>query len=118
MELVMVTGVVTIIGGGNVGLWWMPIGLAAWFGVAVVAALCIGPVLRRSSEARRALDQQLRDLSGGPEPYRDERPAVPASRGSGMSGAESPARSAGPQVPPPSDGADSYASKRSPTRFR
>ena len=44
----MVTGVVTIIGGGNVGLWWMPIGLVAWFGVAVVAALCIGPVLRRT----------------------------------------------------------------------
>jgi hypothetical protein len=116
MELVMVTGVVTI-GGGHVGLWWVPIGLAAWFGVAVVAALCIGPVLRRSSEARKALDQQLRDLSGGPEPSQDERPAVPASRGAGTSGAKPPVRPAGPQVPPPSDGADSYPPKRNPTSF-
>jgi hypothetical protein len=27
--------------------WWVPIGLAAWFLVAVVAALVIGPVLER-----------------------------------------------------------------------
>ena len=31
--------------GGNVNAWWwVPIGLAAWFLVAVVMALCIGAV--------------------------------------------------------------------------
>jgi hypothetical protein len=96
-----------------VGLWWVPIGLAAWLLVAIVAALCIGPVLRRSSEARKALDQQLRDRSGAAEPSQDEWPTVPASR----SGAESSARPAGLPVPPPSDGADSYPLKRSSTSF-
>jgi hypothetical protein len=106
MELVMVTGVVTT-GEGNVGLWWVPIGLAAWFGVAIVAALCIGPVLRRSSEARKALDQQVRDLPDGYEPSQEERQAAPTSRGTGASAAKPPpARSASLRVPPPSDGAD------------
>lgn len=100
------------------GLWWVPIGLAAWLLVAIVAALCIGPVLRRSSEARKALDQQLRDRSGAPEPSQDEWPTVPASRSAGASGAEPSVRPAGLQVPPPSDGADASTSKRSPTRFR
>ena len=99
------------------GLWWVPIGLAAWLLVAIVAALCIGPVLRRSSEARKALDQQLRDRSGAAEPSQDEWPTVPASRSGGASGAESSARPAGLPVPPPSDGADSYPSKRNSTSF-
>jgi hypothetical protein len=68
-----------------VGLWWVPIGLAAWFGVAVVAALFIGPALRRSSEAREALERQLTDM--------------PVSL----------------RVPPPSDGADPYTLKRNST---
>jgi hypothetical protein len=102
------------LGGGSVDLWWVPIGLAIWFGVAVVAALFIGPVLRRSSEDRKALDQQLRDLSGGP-------PTVPgqrqAARGTGASDAEPPrARSASPGVPPPSDGAGPYPSKQPSTQ--
>ena len=45
--------------------WWVPIGLAAWFVVAVVMALCIGSVLRRSSQTRESLDQQLGEISGG-----------------------------------------------------
>jgi len=29
--------------------WWIPIGLAAWFAVAVVTALIVGPVLAGGS---------------------------------------------------------------------
>ena len=39
--------------------WWVPVGLAAWFLASVVIALCIGPVLRRSSQVRESLDQQF-----------------------------------------------------------
>ena len=45
--------------------WWVPIGLAAWSLVAVVMGLCIGSVLKRSSETRESLDQQSRETSGG-----------------------------------------------------
>lgn len=60
--------------------WWVPIGLAAWFLVSIVAALCIGPVLRRSSQAREPLDQELEDqefeeLPDNREPPQDEREA-------------------------------------------
>jgi len=30
--------------------WWVPIGLATWFLVALAAAVCIGPVLTRIRE--------------------------------------------------------------------
>jgi hypothetical protein len=39
-------------------LWWIPAGIAAWFLVAVVVALCIGPVLGRCSQAREAVGPQ------------------------------------------------------------
>jgi len=56
--------------------WWVPIGLAAWFLVALAIALCIGPVLRRSSQAREALEQQFRETPNEPdEPPGDERQA-------------------------------------------
>ena len=45
--------------------WWVPIGLAAWFLASVVIGLWIGPVLRRSSEIRESLDQQVAEISGG-----------------------------------------------------
>jgi hypothetical protein len=101
------------LGGGNVGLWWVPIGLAAWFGVAVVAALFIGPALRRSSEAREALEQQVKDMPDGYEPSQDEWQALPEQRGSGASDSQpSRGRQASPQVPAPSDGADPYTVNR------
>jgi hypothetical protein len=31
--------------------WWVPIGLVAWFAVAVAAGLLLGPVLRYCSQA-------------------------------------------------------------------
>ena len=43
--------------------WWVPIGLAAWFLVAIVASLLIGPVLRHSSQARESLDQDPEQTS-------------------------------------------------------
>ena len=47
--------------------WWVPIGLAAWFGVALAVGLALGPVLRRSSQAREALDAQMRGTRAGDE---------------------------------------------------
>ncbi len=56
--------------------WWVPIGLAAWFLVALAIALCLGPVLRRSSQAREAVDQQLGETPNEPhEPPGDQRQA-------------------------------------------
>jgi hypothetical protein len=107
------------LGGGNVGLWWVPIGLAAWFGVAVVAALFIGPALRHSSEAREALEQQLKDMPDGYETSQDERQAFPGQRGLGASdGQPSRGHPASARVPAPSDGADPYRLKRNSTRSR
>ena len=48
-------------------LWWIPAGIAAWFLVAVVVALCIGPVLGRCSRTREAVGQRL---MRGPEGMR------------------------------------------------
>ena len=51
--------------------WWVPIGLAAWFLVAIVAALLIGPVLRRS--AHSAHSARIQDsLRPDPEKTADE----------------------------------------------
>lgn len=55
--------------------WWVPIGLAAWFLVAIVASLLIGPVLRRSSQARGSASQEPEEPSGSGEPPQDERQA-------------------------------------------
>jgi hypothetical protein len=52
--------------------WWVPIGLAAWFLVAIVASLLIGPVLRRSSQARGFASQEPEEPSGAGEPPQDE----------------------------------------------
>jgi hypothetical protein len=53
--------------------WWVPIGLAAWFLIALAIALCIGPVLRRSSQAREIRGQQLEIPDEPREPPQDER---------------------------------------------
>ena len=61
--------------------WWVPIGLAAWFGVALAVGLLLGPVLRRSSQAREALDTQLRGTrAGGEEPPRNGKPTQDGPR--------------------------------------
>ena len=43
--------------------WWVLIGLAAWFLVAIVASLLIGPILRRSSQARESRHQDPEESS-------------------------------------------------------
>jgi hypothetical protein len=60
--------------------WWVPIGLAAWFLVAIGIGILIGPVLRRSSQSREALDQEflnqeLKESSDKRGPPQDERQA-------------------------------------------
>ena len=56
-------------------LWWVPVGLAAWFLVGVVIGLCIGRVLRRCSQVRESIDQKLEEMSDEREPLKDERQA-------------------------------------------
>jgi hypothetical protein len=53
--------------------WWLvPIGLVAWFGVSLMVGLWLGPVLRRSSQAREALDAQTAEtLASRQEPPKD-----------------------------------------------
>ena len=42
--------------------WWVLIGLAAWFAIAlVVVGLWLSPVLRRSSHERDTLESQARE---------------------------------------------------------
>ena len=56
--------------------WWVPIGLAAWFLVALAVALLLGPVLRHSSQARETMDEQLGEMSDEPHrPPRNQRRA-------------------------------------------
>ena len=56
-------------------LWWVPVGLAAWFLVAVVIGLCIGRVLRRCSQVRESIDRKLEEMSDEREPLKDQRQA-------------------------------------------
>jgi hypothetical protein len=52
--------------------WWVPIGLVAWSGVSLAVGLWLGPVLRRASQAREALDTLMREtLAGHQEPPQD-----------------------------------------------
>jgi hypothetical protein len=45
--------------------WWVPIGLVAWSGVSLAVGLRLGPVLRRCSQAREALDAQVPQTPAG-----------------------------------------------------
>jgi hypothetical protein len=63
--------------------WWVPIGLAIWLLVGLAAGLCIGPVLRRSTEAQEALEARLAESDvRHPLPW-DE---LQASQGQGAGG--------------------------------
>jgi hypothetical protein len=55
--------------------WWVPIGLAAWFLVAIVVGLLIGPVLRRSSQARESLRPEPEETADEGKPPQNERQA-------------------------------------------
>jgi hypothetical protein len=99
--------------------WWVPIGLAAWFLVAVVVAMCIGPVLRRSSQTLESLDQRFAETSDGHGSPGDERHASQGRPGTGATGSKPvPAARRAPVIPPSSGGADPHTLKRNSTRFR
>ena len=42
--------------------WWVLIGLVAWFAVSVAVGLWLGPVLRRCSQAREALETRMGEM--------------------------------------------------------
>jgi hypothetical protein len=54
------------------GLWWIPIGIVAWFSVAIVAGLCIGPVLGHWSRARESVDRHWGEAADAHDPRWDE----------------------------------------------
>jgi hypothetical protein len=55
--------------------WWVPIGLAAWFLVSIVAALLIGPVLKRSARSQDSLRPEPERTPDEGELSEDERQA-------------------------------------------
>ena len=51
------------------GMWWVPIGLVAWFAVAIAVGLLLGPVLKSCSRSREAQDRypvEILPLPGNP----------------------------------------------------
>ena len=58
-------------------LWWIPAGIAAWFLIAIVVGLCIGPVLGRCSRAREATSQRWMRAPDARKPARTDRPVLP-----------------------------------------
>ena len=61
-------------------LWLIPVGIAAWFLVAIVVGLCVGPLLGRCSQAGEAAAQpQAREA----QPQAREAAAQPWTRVSG-----------------------------------
>jgi membrane protein YdbS with pleckstrin-like domain len=67
-------------------LWWIPAGIAAWFLVAVVVALCIGPVLGRCSQAREAVSPQWMRVPEARKPAWKDQQVAPVwlTAGSGI----------------------------------
>jgi hypothetical protein len=47
--------------------WWIPIGLVAWFAVAVATGVWLGAVLRSCSQARAAVDQHMAEILPMPQ---------------------------------------------------
>ena len=56
--------------------WWVPIGLVAWFGVSLAVGLFLGPVLRRASRAREALDAREGETLAEPQEPPEDGPRV------------------------------------------
>ena len=42
--------------------WWVPTSLVAWFAVSVAVGLWLGPVLRRCSQVREALEARTGEM--------------------------------------------------------
>jgi hypothetical protein len=58
-------------------LWWIPAGIAAWFLIAIVVGLCIGPVLGRRLQGREAAGQQWMRAPEARKPARKDRQVSP-----------------------------------------
>ena len=55
--------------------WWVLIGFAAWFIVSLAVGRWLGPALRRSSQAREAIEAQMGETPPRREgPPEDEQP--------------------------------------------
>src|SRR5690349_8169377 len=85
-------------------LWLIPVGIAAWFLVAIVVGLCVSPLLGRCSQVREAAAQsQVREAaaqsqareaaaqpwtraSGAHEPTWQDRQVSPELLGAGVGG--------------------------------
>ena len=65
-------------------LWWIPVGIAAWFVIAVAVGLCIGPVLGRCFQIREAFGQQMRASDGGTPARKDRQVTPDVSAGSAI----------------------------------
>lgn len=65
-------------------LWLTPVGIAAWFLVAIAVGLCAGRVLGRCSQARDAADQPWMRASGAPAPTGKNRQVSPGLPGAGI----------------------------------
>jgi hypothetical protein len=66
------------------GLWWVPVGIAAWFVVSVVVALGIGHVLRHCSQVKKTIDRQWVKVPDPREPSWDERQVSPERTRAGI----------------------------------
>ena len=64
-------------------LWLIPVGIAAWFLVAIVVGLCVGPLLGRCSQAREAAAQPRTRASGAHEPPWQDRQVSAGPPGAG-----------------------------------
>jgi len=56
--------------------WWVPVGLAAWLGVSLTVALLLAPVLKRSTQAREALDAREGETLAEPQEPPEDGPRV------------------------------------------
>lgn len=65
-------------------LWLIPVGIAAWFLVAIVVGLCVGPLLGRRSQTREAAAQPRTRASGSHEPTWQVRQVSPGLLGAGV----------------------------------
>jgi len=86
-RLDLVSGVGSTGGGTDMSLWLIPVGIAAWFLVAIVVGLCVGPLLGRCSQAGEAAAQpQAREAqpqAREAQPQAREAAAQPWTRASG-----------------------------------
>ncbi len=56
--------------------WWVPIGLVAWIGVSLAVGLLLGPVFKRSAQAREALDAHVEEILAEPQEPPEDGPRV------------------------------------------